>query len=356
MQGPAIERQLGRPGVRKPPAPGHRPDGEAEQAAERQREQQPETSPGGDADPDPGAAPGSAGQPGPGHPAERALGPAPQADRQGDQNQLQAGAGGRLVTHAEVGIVEPAQHQRCQRRRRGRAEHDRHVDDREGIGEDRIDRQPDLWIDQRQHDLEPGLHRPVAEGARDPQVGVGARLAERAEGHQHQERGLLEGQPESERQTQMVLDQRHVRRVLPAGRRRDQAREPARGGDQEGKADRGREMRHREQRGHRALDPDQPHGAMAGGEHQQGQPERQHGRQDATGQGQTERGPDPGGCGQLAPGLERKPLAAEHRQVAEGREHGAEQPGHDRSEEDQQGDRGQIAKQGGRTAGSSCWG
>ena len=104
-------------------------------------------------------------------------------------------------------------------------------------------------------------------------------------------------------------------------------------------------MRHREQGRHRPLDPGQRGGAVAGGEHEDRERQRQEGREQPAGQREADRGPDPGRRRQLAPGRERELLAAERRQVAERGQQRPEQAGDDRPQEYQQGERGQVAQQ-----------
>ena len=87
---------------------------------------------------------------------------------------------------------------------------------------------------------------------------------------------------------------------------------------------------------------------MAAGKHDYGQDQRDGGRGKARGQRDLHRRGEAGRDEQTTPGLERKLLAPEHRQVAEGRQQRADQPGDDRSEEQADRESGQIAKQGGR--------
>ena len=90
-----------------------------------------------------------------------------------------AAAQNRMV---EIGIVEPAEQQGSQGRRRGRRQQQRHVDHRQAVGDDGIDRQPDLRIDARQHGLQPAGHRPVAEAAGDGEALLDLDLAAGAPG------------------------------------------------------------------------------------------------------------------------------------------------------------------------------
>ena len=73
--------------------------------------------------------------------------------------------------------------------------------------------------------------------------------------------------------------------------------------------------------------------------------ERDGGREEAGRERDPDRRGQAGRGEQMTPGLEREALAAEHRQVAEGRQERAEEPEDDRAEKQADRQRGQIAQQ-----------
>jgi len=187
---------------------------------------------------------------------DKELAQAPEQDRGCHQKKLQHAARRRGLQPLEAGIVEPGQQERGEGRWRAGPEDQRHVDDREGEGEHRIDRQTELAVEQRQNHFQPGRGGAVAEAAGDVEEAGDRKLVRAGDNGEQQEGRLLQPEPGGEREAEAVAGDRQIGRQAAARHQRgSQAHEPAARRDQKGKADGEPRMRYRKQRGQQAAEP-----------------------------------------------------------------------------------------------------
>ena len=149
----------------------------------------------------------------------------------------------------KIRIVGEIDRQHRQRRRRRRAEHQRHVDRRQRVGERGIDRQADQPVEPRGDQLEPGDARLVAEAGADAEHARRIELAERGQAGEEQERHFLQHQPGGEAEAPAIVRHQQVGRRFDRQRQRRDPHQPARGRQQEGKAEGEGRMRRRQQPG-----------------------------------------------------------------------------------------------------------